>query len=104
MTIDSIVAVIDSEIERLEKARALLSGIERGKAKAAPPTQVPKRRKMSAAARKRIAAAQKKRWAEVRARQSARRAPAKRTAIKNATKAEFASSKKGSPALTQSAA
>jgi hypothetical protein len=104
MTINSIVAVIDSEIERLEEARALLSGIERGKSKAAPPPKVSTRRKLSAAARKRIAAAQKKRWAEVRAKRSARNASAKGTAIKKTTKAKAASSKKGTPPPAQAAA
>jgi hypothetical protein len=64
MTIDKIIASIDSEIAQLTKARALLSGD--GANKAATP-KTPKKRKMSAAARKRIGDAQRKRWAEQKA-------------------------------------
>jgi hypothetical protein len=66
MTIDHVISQIDSEIARLEQARALLShGGSRARrpnaaAKAAKPL---KRRVLSASARRKIAAAQKKRWA-----------------------------------------
>ena len=56
MTLDNIIASIDSEIARLQKVRALLS----------TETSAPKRRRLSAAARKKIAAAQRKRWANVK--------------------------------------
>ena len=64
MTIDKILASIDSEIARLEKARTLLS--TDGTKETAPPV-TPKKRKMSAAARKRIGDAQRKRWAKQKA-------------------------------------
>lgn len=61
MTMYKILASIDSEIAHLKLARALLSG-EGTKPNAATLT-APKKRKMSAAARKRIGDAQRKRWA-----------------------------------------
>jgi hypothetical protein len=65
MTIDKILASIDAEIAQLKHARALLSraGI---KTMAATPA-APKRRKMSAASRKKIADTQRKRWAKQKA-------------------------------------
>ncbi len=67
MTIDAILVQIDNEIERLEKARALLSSTD-GKpaATTVSKTTAPKKRTMSAKARKAIAAAQKKRWAKAK--------------------------------------
>jgi hypothetical protein len=64
MTIDKILASIDSEIAQLKQARALLSGD--GTKSTAPPA-TPKKHKMSAAARKRIGDAQRKRWAKQKA-------------------------------------
>jgi hypothetical protein len=64
MTLENILASIDSEIAQLKQARALLSGD--GAKKAATPA-AQKKRKMSAAARKRIGDAQRKRWAKQRA-------------------------------------
>jgi hypothetical protein len=64
MTIDKILASIDSEIAQLKQVRALLSG------DGTKPTirlETPKKRKMSAAARKRIGDAQRKRWAKQKA-------------------------------------
>jgi hypothetical protein len=62
MTQERILSSIDAEIARLTKARALLAD---------SPTKggaaTPKRRKLSAAARKRIAEAQRKRWAKQKA-------------------------------------
>jgi hypothetical protein len=63
MTLDKILAEIDSEIAQLKRARALLSG-DGAKNTAGP---VRKRRKMSAASRKKIADAQRKRWAKQKA-------------------------------------
>jgi hypothetical protein len=63
ITVDKLLASIDSEIAKLKQVRALLSG-GGTKKNAAPAT--PKKRKMSAAARKKIAEAQRKRWAAVR--------------------------------------
>ena len=64
MTIDKILALIDSEIAQLERARALLSSD--GTKKTATPV-VRKRSKLSAASRKKIADAQRKRWAKQKA-------------------------------------
>jgi hypothetical protein len=64
MTIENILASIDSEIVQLTKVRALLSSD--GTQKTATHV-VPKKRKMSAAARKRIGDAQRKRWAKQKA-------------------------------------
>ena len=61
MTTDEILAEIDSEIARLKQVRALLS--TDGTKKTAATPSAPKKRKMSAAARKRIGDAQRKRWA-----------------------------------------
>ena len=51
--------------ERIREIRAQLAGRALGKEPSID-SETPKRRKLSAAARKRIAAAQKKRWAEHR--------------------------------------
>jgi hypothetical protein len=64
MAIDQILASIDAEIGQLKQARALLSS--GGTKKTAPPA-IPKKHKMSAAARKRIGDAQRKRWAKQKA-------------------------------------
>jgi hypothetical protein len=64
MTLDKILDSIDSEIAQLKQARALLSSD--GTRKTATHF-VPKKRKMSAAARKRIGDAQRKRWAKQKA-------------------------------------
>jgi len=63
MTIDSILAEIDSYISQLKHARALLSG---GTKKTATPA-TPKKHNISADARKRIGDAQRKRWAKQKA-------------------------------------
>ncbi|MEA2257808.1 MAG: hypothetical protein QOJ51_633 [Acidobacteriaceae bacterium] len=64
-----IVQAIDAEIERLSKARALLTGhtgtLKRGRAPRGD-APVPKRGKISAEGRARIAAAQKTRWAKAK--------------------------------------
>ena len=64
MTIDKILASIDSEIAQLKQARALLSSD--GTKKTVTPA-APMKRQMSAAARKRIGDAQKARWARQKA-------------------------------------
>jgi hypothetical protein len=75
MSINSILAQIDSEIERLKQVRSLLAGsgatsatnTER-KAKVAPGrAKTRKKRVLSPEARKRIADAQRKRWAAQKA-------------------------------------
>lgn len=59
MTSTDLIAAIDQEIARLTQARALLAGTRNGTTFTGRPT----RRRLSAAARKRISDAQKKRWA-----------------------------------------
>lgn len=60
MNIADLVSSIDSEIARLQQARALLA---RQDGRVRPGREPGKKRTMSASARARIAAAQKKRWA-----------------------------------------
>lgn len=77
MSIDSILAQIDSEIARLTQVRALLSGSGKPATKTAtkaataaivaPKAGRRKKRVLSADARKRIAEAQRKRWAAQKA-------------------------------------
>ena len=55
-----LICEIDSEISRLQQARALLSGRD----SATQPKLLRKKRILSAEARARIAAAQKRRWAK----------------------------------------
>jgi hypothetical protein len=64
MSINQILETIDAEIATLKHVRAVLAG--RGIAKTVTAPAPKKRRKMSAAARKRIAEAQKKRWAALK--------------------------------------
>jgi hypothetical protein len=59
MEATALIAAIDDEIARLTRARNLLSGRETVIAR----SSAPKRRKLSAEARKRIADAQRRRWA-----------------------------------------
>ncbi|HEX4285525.1 MAG TPA: hypothetical protein VHZ28_10565 [Terracidiphilus sp.] len=73
MTIDSILAQLDSEIARLTQVRALLASSAKSTTKLAPPKAGKagtrrKKRVLSAEARKRIADAQRKRWAAQKAR------------------------------------
>ena len=78
MDMTSIIAEIDAEIEKLQKARALLSNLDGVvKETPAPVKAVTKRRRLSPKARKAIADAQRKRWAAVK---SAKKAPAKKAA------------------------
>lgn len=73
MSIESILTEIDAEIARLKQVRALLAGsgkvastfTERKAKKTAG--RMPKKRILSAEARKRIADAQRKRWAAQKA-------------------------------------
>ena len=80
MSINSILAQIDSEIERLKQVRSLLAGsggtsatyTER-KAKRAPAkAKTRKKRVLSPEARKRIADAQRRRWAAQKAKAKAK--------------------------------
>jgi hypothetical protein len=65
MTLETILASIDSEIAQLKQARALLSTDGITKTPSASPVR--KKHKMSAAARKRIGDAQRRRWAKQKA-------------------------------------
>ena len=74
MAIENILAQLDSEIKRLQQARALLAtignastGTGRGAKKASAKARPRKKRVLSAEARKRIADAQRRRWAAQRA-------------------------------------
>jgi len=80
MAIENILAQIDSEIESLKQARALLASLGSGPAtsgrkaaKTSAKAKTRKKRVLSADARKRIADAQRKRWAAVRARAKAKK-------------------------------
>ena len=79
MDVSRIIAEIDTQISKLQQARALLagttapaSGVGRGRPKgsknaaAATSATNPRKRKLSPEGRKRIADAMKKRWAERR--------------------------------------
>ena len=73
MSIEGILAEIDSEIARLQQAKQLLGATITKKGPGRPPGQAaaaltaPKvRRTLSASARAKIGAAQKARWAKVR--------------------------------------
>jgi hypothetical protein len=64
LTTDKILAAIDNEIAQLTKVRALLSIRTTVNDGASP---IRKRRKLTAAARKKIAEARRKRWAKQKA-------------------------------------
>lgn len=77
MEVRRILDEIDSQISKLQQARALLAGTTtpagRGRPKgskntasSAAPVKTPRKRKLSPEGRKRIAEAMKKRWAERR--------------------------------------
>lgn len=76
MEVRRILDEIDSQISKLQQARALLAGTTapagRGRPKgskntaSAAPATTPRKRKLSPEGRKRIADAMKKRWAERR--------------------------------------
>jgi hypothetical protein len=68
MDTSQIIEAIDTEIQRLQAAKALLDGSPTSKPAAKPSPKKPGRRRMSAAGRARIVAAQKARWAKVKAR------------------------------------
>jgi hypothetical protein len=65
MTLETILASIDSEIAQLKQVRALLS-TDGGKTTPSG-SPVRKKRKLSAAARKSIGDAQRRRWAKLKA-------------------------------------
>jgi len=61
MSIPDLLSQIDAEIQRLQKARTLLAGLESTDGQTAKKQR--KRRRLSAEARAKIAAGQRKRWA-----------------------------------------
>jgi hypothetical protein len=61
MTSNDILASIDTEISRLQQARALLAGLDGSQL--SKPKATRGKHKMSAEGRKRIADGQRKRWA-----------------------------------------
>jgi hypothetical protein len=73
--VNRIIAEIDSQISKLQQARALLAGTTtahtgrgrpKGSKNAGALAKTPRKRKLSPEGRKRIADAMKKRWAERR--------------------------------------
>lgn len=74
MSLESIVAEIDAEIEKLQRVRVLLANtgkaVKLAERKGALAPKARKQRVLSPEARKRIADAQRKRWAAARAKKS----------------------------------
>jgi hypothetical protein len=66
MEISQILAAIDAEIQRLQHAKAILSGSTKGAPKRVAAFRAPKKRYLSPEARAKIAAAQKARWAKAK--------------------------------------
>ena len=74
MEVSKIVAELDKEISRLKEARALLAGAAVSRrAVSKKSTAKPRKRTMTAEGRRRIAEAMKKRWAERRKQQAAKK-------------------------------
>lgn len=74
MEVKKIIAELDKEIARLKSARDLLVGTPAaGKAKKKSASVPARKNKMSAEGRRRIAEAMKKRWAERRKQQVAKK-------------------------------
>jgi hypothetical protein len=66
METTQILAHINSEIERLQQVKALLTGTSNGRVATKTAGSPHKKRHLSAEARERIAAAQRKRWAKLK--------------------------------------
>ncbi len=62
-----ILTMIDGEIERLQQVKSILNGTGKLSTAKTPNPALPKKRTLSAKARKAIAEAQRKRWAKVHA-------------------------------------
>lgn len=72
--VNKIVAELDKEIARLKEARSLLAGTSIARHTGAGSSKVRRRKSsMSAEGRRRIAEAMKKRWAERRKQQAAKK-------------------------------
>jgi hypothetical protein len=65
MDTSRIIADIDTEISKLQQARAILTSVGVKKGPGRPKSTEPKKRKMSAKGRAAISAAMKARWAKV---------------------------------------
>jgi hypothetical protein len=103
MDTNSIIAALDAEIERLNRARALL--LEDGNKVSSSNTELPPKTRREAkrvlrpAARKRIAAAQRKRWAAIKKQKKAATITVRANAAKRpgaTKKADRANPRKGS--------
>jgi hypothetical protein len=69
MEINTILAAIEAEIQRLQQARTLLAGdtgAKRGPGRPKGSAAGPKKRRLSPEARAKIAAAQRARWAKAK--------------------------------------
>ena len=108
MDANSIIAALDTEIERLNQARALLSKSDNStasviQARASKPGRAAKR-VLSPEARKRIADAQRKRWAKVKKSKKAAAAAAPKKAAKKTDGRKKAKLKKSTKASAKKAA
>ena len=65
MDTNRIIADIDTEISKLQQARAILTSVGVKKGPGRPKSTEPKKRKLSATGRAAISAAMKARWAKV---------------------------------------
>jgi hypothetical protein len=114
MDIQSVVAQLRQEVSRIEYAIAALVGLgsqspRRGRPPKAKPATGQKRRRMSAAARKRISAAMKQRWAKWKGKSAPKKltlvakkpagrkpmSPAAKKKLSELMKARWAEKKKG---------
>lgn len=73
MEVKTIIAELDKEIARLKEARTLLAGGSISSRAGKKSSVKPRKGTMSAEGRRRIAEAMKKRWAERRKQQSAKK-------------------------------
>lgn len=108
MDVNSMIAALDAEIERLNQARALLSKSDNTTAsvtqvRASKPRKAAKR-VLSLEARKRIADAQRKRWAKVKRSKKAATAVAPKSAAKKTGGKKKAKLKKSTKASAKKAA
>lgn len=69
MNLAEVLQQLRAERDRIEQAVHALEALENGIALNSPPAETPKKRRISAAGRRRIIAATKARWARIRAAQ-----------------------------------
>jgi hypothetical protein len=98
VTSQEIIAAIDAEIQRLQQARKLISGLGGTKRRGTPPVASARKAKrtLSAEAREKIAAAQRTRWAKQK-RPTVTKLPPKHAPVKRPRKPVALKTK---PALT----